>query len=774
MYPLLVTILLLALTYKWFHLPISRDSYQFTPDGFKRSNYEIKQLMHYSKYKFLLSDKFEANVGGWDVFGAKPKEEKCEEFFDFITKEIPEWKASLFKNRLYNKNVVKKSNYFADNEKLLIQQKKPEPDIDPQVLTIQDKIELESWHADALNKTIQTEQEMADTMCIIRNFGHCFLGVNDGKSEKLGRIFEEYAPRILPYFAKNFPEVSSWVGYNSFFQGSPSFDKNSEFIDYYFNNIRGLGIVISASTRHVKDIVKLIHILRAMGNELPIQVLHRADILSSASQALEEAARAPKDELLSKEHMEMHTLNLSLKLFGLDPKRMHELEFPSQNLTLVNMHKPLSLMARSEFSGYNNKIAALFFNSFEKVILLDADTVPLQLPEAFFKMQEYINTGAYFFRDRSLLDKNDWVETNYFAKLMPHESSRLDMAMGVPPVSNHTMRNEYMKGWRHCQEAGVVVLDRKAHFLSLLVLLTLSLWGEPAKSSVWGDKELYWLAMSIAGDESYVFNSHSAASVGEFTSSSAMKQYNSTKSLELCSSHPGHISAKGELLWINSGFSYCKMNSYMRDRSKFPFFLFESQSDVKRLYESPLRIRNAIVPPLLPAMRAPSGPADQRSEEMFIESLKRRKKDVDELKTVNQIGDYGPQKGWVKSPLCGDYQYCAYNEINSIDGSESTEMGQVFTFEPNATTSFDVLGAIWISAKRFSSREEKYKNKPMPKPAQAPDKKETTRNDGDDALNSSKVRERPEKLNNDIKGLLAKLQVTSEEATETKPPLFLS
>ena len=80
--------------------------------------------------------------------------------------------------------------------------------------------------------------------------------------------------------------------------------------------------------------------------------------------------------------------------------------------------------------------------------------------------------------------------------------------MGVEPVTAHTLNNPYMKGWRHCQEAGLVMLDRKRHFRSLLTLFPLSIWKEPIKSLIWGDKEMYWLAMSIAGDEDYTLNHH--------------------------------------------------------------------------------------------------------------------------------------------------------------------------------------------------------------------------------------------------------------------------
>ena len=41
--------------------------------------------------------------------------------------------------------------------------------------------------------------------------------------------------------------------------------------------------------------------------------------------------------------------------------------------------------------GYSNKILAMLFTSFEELILLDADVVPLVPPEEFFNSKQYKN-----------------------------------------------------------------------------------------------------------------------------------------------------------------------------------------------------------------------------------------------------------------------------------------------------------------------------------------------------------------------------------------------
>lgn len=191
--------------------------------------------------------------------------------------------------------------------------------------------------------------------------------------------------------------------------------------------------------------------------------------------------------------------------------------------------------------------------------MLDADVVPLVSPAELLTFQEYTKSGAYFFQDRSLLDKNYGIETNYLAKLMPHASSTLDMAMGIPPVSDKTMANLYMWGWRHMQDAGVMMFNKKHHFKTLVPLVALSLWKEPLQSCFL-DKELYWLAMAVTGDDEYTPNDFGAASIGVQVSKPEMKLFRGSLSNEVCSTHVGHLTPQGRLLWMNSGFSYCKRN----------------------------------------------------------------------------------------------------------------------------------------------------------------------------------------------------------------------
>lgn len=698
----LVCVALLGLVYLQFSgISVKDFLLDFTEHGFAIHDYFVRQDMHYSKYRYHLEQNFTDFVGGdLQEFSHKSQQDKCLAFFDFLDKTQPSWEVSRMQNREYDKNLVKKGLYFKDSYKKLEKQKGRDPSAP---ITLKENMEVNDRFLERILRTKDVETEMADLMTVIRTYGHCFFG-GDGKlkekNEKAGEMYSKYNRKMIPFFQATLPhfEAPNAPLRTDGFPGGPEFQKGDDLLDYYYKNMEGKGIVISGATRYSRDIVKLIRVFRALNNRLPIQIVYRGDLLIKSKQAIMGAAISSTDELFGSNFSDVNLLKRVLPEIDISAEAQnHGFEFPKQHVTFVNVKAPLLHLGKSDFASYNNKILALFFNSFEEVILFDADTVPLLAPQGFFDLKEYSDTGAYFFRDRSLRDSNDWIETNFFAKLMPHDTDAFDMALGISPVTEHTLDNPYLRGWRHSQEAGLLVFNKKRHITATLVLFPLLLWGEPIRSSIWGDKEMYWLAMSIAGDENYTFNKYHAASIGEVTSEDDRKLYNNTVSSEVCSSHPGHISLDGALLWVNSGFLFCKKNGFLRDLTRFPFSAFGEKGDLQKLYEEPLRIRNAIVPPDLPHLRPQKSPPNLVDEIQYVVDVKKRKKDVDQI-DANQIEDYNPQKGWVKSSCCSNYYYCAYNAIESYDNSgKIDDSGVVFTFTDEERKKFDILGKVWIT-----------------------------------------------------------------------------
>ncbi|OVF08644.1 putative alpha-1,3-mannosyltransferase [Clavispora lusitaniae] len=743
----------------------------YSDRGFFESDYETRAKVHFSNYQYSGTESFGRRLGEkWEHFAQRPLHEKCVQFFSAFEQDEPKWKLHRTDSDRYDKYIVHKQKFFERSYGKLKKQKEKAKSDNPEDVTDLDKQEIDAWYTESIQATENAEQSMADSMTVLRLFAHCFYGPEGDKiraAEDARPLYESLSRRLVPIFSPYFPMIHQTDGtllQDRFPESSVEFNYGDNLLDFYRQNVHGSGIVISGATRYVKHILKFIRLLRVMNNRLPIQIIFRNDLSEKAKKVLYAVATRSKEEMFNPVFTDQKLMQKMYPGFDMDHETVKSLEFPPQDITLINIHRSISPDHQNDYTGYNNKILALFFSTFQNVLLYDADSVPLVPPQEILDANEFRDNGAYFFRDRSLRDSNDWLETNYFAKLMPHTNNVLDMAMGVRPVTNHTMKNAYMTGWRHFQEAGLLALDKRRHFGMFLPLFALALWEEPVQSSIWGDKEMYWLAMSIVGDEQYHMNKYAAASVGQKTEEGRFKLYNNTRANELCSSHPGHVNSAGKLLWINSGFSYCKKNGYVRDSRKFPFSAMEDRKMVEDLYRNPLLIRHAIVPPDLPDLRTSDSP-DLQSEIDLVELVRKRKKDVDDLPD-EQIDGYDPQKGWIKSSCCSNYQYCAYDAIESYSNPGTLDTsGTLFTFSEDEAARFDFLGTVWTTGNRPASIPDGSKVDTAQEKSKDEENKTAFENQSSNNNTLFNVRERPEKLRNDIKALIADLLKKSETSS---------
>lgn len=766
---LMVCIALLGLLYWQFSPMWPWPATPFSAMSYAQSDLHVRTGLHYPKYRFDTLEFAPTFHHDWSAFQQKPLHDKCLAFFSHMKQAQPEWRLNAVGQDGHDRLVCHKQLYVQRKLKELKKHKNlaAAEDVSDDELTV-----INSWLQALVNATATVERAMADDATMLRIFAHCFLGPDGGAlvaSPELQPLYRWFGERMVPVLLGEFPILERGGGgalVDSFSYESPLYNPDEGILEHYRQHIAGTGIVITATTRFVRPIIKLIRLLRVLGNTLPIQIVYRGDILIRAKAVLQAVATQSKEDMLDPVYTDLKLVEKMYPGFGPDHDAVKNLEYPPQDLTLINVDRAIRGDYKSAMAGFNNKILALFFSTFEKVLLFDADTVPLVPPHEIIASPEFSGSGAYFFQDRSLRDQNDWTETNLFAKLMPHRSNTLDMAMGVRPVTNHTLGNPYMVGWRHYQEAGLLVMDKRRHFGMFMALFALPVWGDIVKSLVWGDKELYWLAMSIVGDEDYHMNKNGAASVGEVTQLNHLKAYNNTQAHELCSSHPGHVNLEGKLLWVNSGFSYCKKNGWVRDSKKFPFSQFAAGEE---LYKKPLAIRHALVPPQLPMLRLPGGSPDTARQNEFNELFARRKKDVDQM-DEDQVHHYSPQKGWVKSSICSNYQYCAYDAIESYLAPNTLDTsGSLFTFLPEEASRFDFLGTMWMSGNRPTKvktepTEQKPKTEEAQKPANEPSQPEKPANEPSQPEKSS-WQQRPEKLKNDINAVLKNVLKTQKEET---------
>lgn len=542
-------------------------------------------------------------------------------------------------------------------------------DKDPGMKMTEKKVdELEKEFAERSYFAVKVDNRITDAMATLRVFGKCYLEERQtsafdvlpkkAKPEpEKGFECNEVETRVFPWLTRSLPIYTHWDGTVS--RGLPELatepkkeQTNSNcFLEQFKNTINGRGYVTSAGNGQVGELMKLALLLRALGNKMPIQIVHKGDLSSENQQKLISAFR--DDVPLRKMPETYADLDLDAAL-----------EFPKQDVWFVNVDPCIKEAFKHKFQKYANKLLAYMFNSFDEMILIDTDTVPFVDLETVFSLPGYVDNGAFFFQDRNLKGQNTENQVAYFTRMLPSKMDKI--LFDIPRATEHTLGNRFISGRRnHFMESGVVAIKRSTHFTGMLAALQLNFWSATAWK-VHGDKELFWLGQSIAGNEKYAFNPVGAASIGELTREEK-KLFPDSKAQELCSNHPGHINGyDGEtLLWINSGMTYCKNTPAAGADVGKPLYKGLSEGEIKRLYQSKTVIRAAIVPP---------------PQEIYAND-----------------NNGNPERGWTdEHKYCYGYTWCAVSYVGT--GESPEQVGRVVNFDDKQTKWFDFIGDLWMDA----------------------------------------------------------------------------
>lgn len=179
----------------------------------------------------------------------------------------------------------------------------------------------------------------------------------------------------------------------------------------------GRGIVFTTGDNHAPFLLTTIPSLRTLGCNLPIEIMYLGD------SDLSESSRAALEDL--------------------------------SGVTT----RDLSAMVNDEgwrLRGWASKPFSILFSSFREVIFIDADSLFFVNPEVLFDDEDYIRTGALFFKDRMIMPEN---KKQWLQKILPK------------PISKSVMQSRMWTGESgHMQESGVVVVDKWRHFVALLLV----------------------------------------------------------------------------------------------------------------------------------------------------------------------------------------------------------------------------------------------------------------------------------------------------------------
>ncbi|CCH46204.1 Alpha-1,3-mannosyltransferase MNT2 [Wickerhamomyces ciferrii] len=658
-----------------------------------------------SHYKHLLN-KYSEN------FPTLPFNKKCDLYFDELYKQNEDWEVvdvSKDHNKEYNKEAFNYDKFIKDK---IDEYKKKNEGKEP---TDGKKAEFELEFQKVLETTNEAEQGMIDAVTHLRVFGKCYLNdqsysnsifsnwLNDKDAqkqddEKIDMCYD-IEQRLFPWLSRELPVFKRWTGdtiigipkmskyvdetYDDVDipwsskngESEDSVDLNSKetnkdpqvtkvdrfssrfgkryerkdcFLNKWRSMLNGKGIVLSAADKYEGDLIGLIRILRALNNKIPVQIVHKGDLSEKVQNNLIKVARS--DEVKVPKYL-------------FDKVKDHSPQnFPKQEIWFVNAKRCIRPEYRGNFNMYANKLIAYLFNSFDDILLMDTDSIPLIKPIEFFKSGPYQRTQTIFFKDRYNMEKVSKHDSEYFKRLMP---GKIDESLyTVPRATNNTFENRYIKNqFRHVMEAGVVGIKRSTHFIGILTSIQLNFWTA-TNSRIWGDKELFWLGQSISGNENYEFNKYDVVAVGELTPMEERPR--NTIAHELCSTHPGHLSGDDDytLMWINSGMRFCKVDTWNGDvqdeRMK------KKAKDAKELesfYKNPVKINAALIPP-----------------------------GGDRSKPNN---NQEPAFGWIMTPPCKGYYWCAYDILGG--STDPRDRGAYVEYDNVTEFRNEYLGKLWLN-----------------------------------------------------------------------------
>ncbi|CCE72863.1 Piso0_000464 [Millerozyma farinosa CBS 7064] len=587
----------------------------------------------------------------------------------------------------------------------------------------------------ALARVTANEQKAADYISLVRNFNRCYLSsiskvqstsdeefvkkqskfINSFHSseEQTGKL-EPFTPtleesyighniklnrreletRIYRWMSLTYPLYERWNGeklfsppvmsnyikdktvlkssskdHEKFGKIKSSKDSHEKcFLQNFRENINGKGLVLTISDSHVDDAVRLIHVLRALNNKYPIQFVSYDGLSPTSKKRLIHAAReifADLPKSFEKVHQYFPDNYLDDKTGGL----------PKQEIWFVNVRNVIRSNYRFKFGGYSNKFLAAMFNSFAEYILLDADSVPVQNPEYFFNLPGYKEKGAFFYKDRKAFVFRADEDGDLFKILAP---TAVDYAMfNIPLMSDEHLKIPFFEGMYHQMESGLVVINRNLHFSSTLMMIHLNFFHSVTEK-LHGDKELFWLGFLINGDNDFVFNSLDAAAIGDEKAMIRPDTNEKTRAHRVCSTHPGHIDGYDNqtLLWFNSGYKVCGkplVKSWQDEFEKNTLFPeIKLPEELKTFYESPFKIKKAVVPPFLGKLHC------------FFPNP-----------------DHEPDKAWIMEEQCGGYIWCAHSFLGKLEDEEAQLQGRTgiyVEFDQKSQDLYSYFGDIWMGA----------------------------------------------------------------------------
>lgn len=305
------------------------------------------------------------------------------------------------------------------------------------------------------------------------------------------------------------------------------------------------GIVLSFGEKHLEWALKLIATLRYQNNTLPVAIMMKGGEL--------------KDNTIEKL---VHTARS--RNFETDSSDKNA-TFPKQEILFVDVTNTLAPDYRNKYKAFMSKWPASIFNPFENFIFLDIDAISYVDFNYYFETEQFLDSGSYFFRDRTLKFKlrddkcvgmfealqPKFYEAKYFENypIMNNEYLMEQCEKNLDTIEEIIYKRFFKDKLNFQMESGLLAIDKNKHVIPL-VLGSMMHRGERVGSCGYGDKEYFWLGFLMAGHK-FRFDVNPPAAIGAYQKEGDARG-------KICSVQLAHVSDDEHLLWLNGGGNFCK------------------------------------------------------------------------------------------------------------------------------------------------------------------------------------------------------------------------
>jgi len=201
---------------------------------------------------------------------------------------------------------------------------------------------------------------------------------------------------------------------------------------------------------------------------------------------------------------------------------------PSRNRPFRGVYGMERNYSMGRLRGFFCKPAALLASPFVENMVVDLDVIWLQRPDALFDSPRFAQTGTLFFRDRgSMFEKvaGPYLATSttqmYYGAFEAYLKRKVTAEMAT---KQHKRNNGSIFWWplagvlslkngmamTHFQDSSVLLFEKRKQHETLRYIRRLL----PTFAIGYGDKEIYWVAASLAGVE-FAFEPYFTGSFGD-------------------------------------------------------------------------------------------------------------------------------------------------------------------------------------------------------------------------------------------------------------------